>query len=80
MSAIGIDEALVSSLMGLSSTGMFFGGLARSFFFFGVDFSMRVLRGPKTLAPTSPRARLRAFMTSSPRDGVGGEVAGVLYG
>jgi hypothetical protein len=66
--------------MGLSITGMFFGALARSFFFLGADFSIRVLRGPKTLAPASPRVLLRVEMMSDPRDGVGGEVAGVLYG
>jgi hypothetical protein len=60
---------------------MFFGGLARSFFLLGVGFSMRVLRGPKVLAPISPRPLLlRVVMISDPRDGVGGEVAGVLYG
>jgi hypothetical protein len=60
---------------------MFFGGLARSFFLLGVDFSMRVDRAPRTLAPISPLALLlRVVIMSDPRDGVGGEVAGVLYG
>lgn len=55
----------------------------RSFLFFReVDFSTLAPLGPSTLelAPLWITLPLRVVMTSEARDGVGGDVAGVLYG
>jgi len=68
--------------MGLSSVGRFFAGLDRSFLFFvAVDFSTREPLGPRVfdVVPLCAALLLRTLTMSEPRDGVGGDVAGVLY-
>ena len=84
MLAMGTSTSVTTWLMGLSSTGTFLGAFPLSVFLFFllVVFSTRVLLGPKAFEPelrwmTLP---LRVVMTSDAREGVGGDVAGVLYG